>query len=54
MKRLSGDWQEHSFHVAGFAIWRAATNVRMLTASRIALESILKTDATFLRPSDFE
>jgi hypothetical protein len=54
VKRLDSDLQEHAFLMAGYAIWRAATKVRILSASRNALKSILRAKAAFLDRSAFE
>ena len=54
VERIEQEWEEHAFLVAAYAVWRVATNIRILSASRNVLETILRKEATFLGELDFK
>ncbi|HEY6347575.1 MAG TPA: hypothetical protein VIY49_39295 [Bryobacteraceae bacterium] len=53
MSRFQSEWQNNSFWVAAYGIWRAAAATRILAGALNELESTLKARAAFLNDSDF-
>lgn len=54
VKRLETEWHEHAFLVAAYALWFVAMRARILSGARAELESFLRSEAKFLRQSDFD